>query len=166
MSTNTSAWVSCATMAERVSLSPNSISSTDTVSFSLTMGMVPNFISCSKVLTTRQRRSWESTTSRVISTWAMVWLYSENILSYKYISSHCPTAAVACLAAMSCGRSRICSLPMPTAMAPEETRMISLPAFWISESTFTSCSRRRMLIWPELWVRVELPTLMTTRVAF
>ena len=57
-----------------------------------------------------------------------------------YISSHCPTAAAACLVGISVGFSRSDSFPTPIPMAPDDTRMISCPAFFRSLMTRHSAS--------------------------
>ena len=102
--------------------------------------------------------------SPVISSWATVWWYSLNSLSYVYISSHCPTAAAACLDGMSFGRSRSPSFPTPIPMAPEETSISSCPAFLMSLMILHSCSTRRMFRWPVGCARVDVPILITMRI--
>ena len=80
-----------------------------------------------------------------------------------YMSSHWPTAAAACLVGMSLGRWARESFPTPMPMAPEETRMISWPAFFRSLRTLHSASTRRMFNKPVGWARVEVPTFTTMR---
>ena len=87
--------------------------------------------------------------------------YSEKNLSYRCISSHCPTAAHACFIRISFGRSGRRILETPTEIAPEETRITSSPPFSISESTCVSLSIIRRLTDPFSLVRVEVPTLTT-----
>ena len=78
-----------ATMADRVSLSPMLISSVEMVSFSLMMGSAPSSNSRSKVTWKfSRRRPPPAMSGRGMSSWATVWLYSVNSLSYVYISSH------------------------------------------------------------------------------
>lgn len=112
-------------------------------------------------------RFWLSseTISLVKSICATVWLYSLNILSYIYINSHWPTAAHACREGISCGFSFKPRQPTPTPIAPDETRITSLPEFLRSARTFTSFSILRMLKRPDSWVRAEVPTLTTIRFA-
>ena len=160
-----SARTSRATSAESVSLSPKTISSTATVSFSLMMGSAPMSSRRSKAFSMFMRRRRSSTQSRVSSTWAVTWPYSLNSLSYMYISSHWPTAAQACRPPMSCGRRSSLSLPTPTPMAPEETSTISRPAFFRSESTRARSRMRRRFSLPVSCVSVEVPTLNTRRFA-
>ena len=62
-----------ATMADSMSLSPNSISSVETVSFSLTMGMAPRASRRSKVFMAFCLRWGCSRTSRVRRICAVVW---------------------------------------------------------------------------------------------
>ena len=79
------------------------------------------------------------------------------------MSSHWPTAAAACLVGMSPGRAARESFPTPMPMAPEETRMISWPAFFRSLRTLHSSSTRRIFSKPVGWARVEVPTFTTMR---
>ena len=81
-----------------------------------------------------------------------------------YISSHWPTAAQACLVAISPGREGRDSLPTPMPMAPDETRMTSCPAFFRSLSTLTRSSVWRMFSRPVECASVEVPTLTTMRI--
>ena len=81
------------------------------------------------------------------------------------MSSHWPTAAEACLVGTSTGFLPRRSLPTPMPIAPEETRITSLPAFLRSLSTLHSASICRMLSRPVGWVMVEVPILMTMRMA-
>ena len=53
------------------------------------------------------------------------------------------------------------SLFLPTAMAPEETRITSYPIFWISASVQTRRSVARRSLLPESLVSVEVPTFTT-----
>ena len=84
-----------------------------------------------------------STASAVSKICATEWLYSPKILSYIYISSHCPMAASACFFLISEGRLLSPVLPMPTPTAPEDTSMMSSPLFCKSASTLQSDSMRR-----------------------
>ena len=59
-------------------------------------------------------------------------------------------AARACFLAVSSGRLDKPSFPIPTPIAPEETRMISLPAFCRSLRTLHRASIWRMFIFPLL----------------
>ena len=77
-STSRSACTVAATMAERVSLSPMTISSVAMVSFSLMTGSAPSSSSRYRVLWKWARRVSSSTSLPVTSSWATVWLYSEN----------------------------------------------------------------------------------------
>ena len=82
------------------------------------------------------------------------------------IIRHWPTAAAACFTRSSRGRSERPSFSVPTAMAPEDTRMTSWPRPWRSARVR---ARRSMLLkskLPESWVRVEVPTFTTTRSFF
>ena len=79
--TSASAFTMRATTADRVSLSPNSISSVATVSFSLMIGSAPRSSRRSKALRMLDSRRGSSTQSRVSSTWAVVWPYSPKNLS-------------------------------------------------------------------------------------
>ena len=56
---------------------------------------------------------------------ATTWLYPEKSLSYMYISSHWPTAAAACLVAISHGRVESESLALPIPIAPLVTMTTS-----------------------------------------
>ena len=133
-----------------------------TVSFSLTTGITPCEIKRSNAFSTFLRRS-SNNIYFVNNSCATVILYSENKLSYKYISSHCPTAAQACFPGVSLGRSIKPSLPIPRPIAPLETKITSCPAFCRSASVLTSCSTRRMFNLPVRCVNVEVPTLTTIR---
>ena len=59
------------------------------------------------------------------------------------------------------GRFFIPSLPIPTPIAPELTRIISLPEFCRSHSTFTSCSILLKFKLPFSYVNVDVPTFTT-----
>jgi len=102
-------------MAERVSLSPNLISETARVSFSLTIGITP--ISRSSLMVLTALRYWErcgfgvswvrdrggeregdhtsAISFRVSRIWAMGWRSWSNSLSHRLMSRHCPIAAKA-----------------------------------------------------------------------
>ena len=71
-----SASISAATIADSVSLSPNSISKVETVSFSLTIGIAPSFKSSENVFLALKRFSGSAIVFFVISTCAATWLYS------------------------------------------------------------------------------------------
>ena len=62
---------------------------------------------------------------------------------------------------MSLGLPGRFSLPTPMPMAPEDTRIISCPAFFRSLRTFTRSSTWRMFMRPVEWARVEVPTFTT-----
>ncbi len=94
-----------------------------------------------------------------------MWLYSVKSLSYTYISSHCPTAAAACFVGISCGRSLKLSLPAPMPIAPDDTSIISCPAFFRSLSTLQSFSMRCIFSLPVECASVEVPTFTTMRIA-
>ena len=66
---------------------------------------------------------------------------------------------------MSAGRPGRFSLPTPMPMAPEDTSTSWFPAFFKSDSTFTSPSTRRMFSRPVGWARVEVPTFTTILIA-
>ncbi|MPN53954.1 hypothetical protein SDC9_201623 [bioreactor metagenome] len=76
---------------------------------------------------------------------------------------HCPTAAAACLRRILVGRAFICSLLIPTAIAPEDTRITSYPMFCISDKTQASRSKERKSLIPISLVSVEVPTFTTIR---
>ena len=82
------------------------------------------------------------------------------------IIRHWPTAAAACFIRSSFGRSDSPSLAVPTAMAPEDTRITSCPMPWRSARVRTRCSMLQRSNAPELWVRVEVPTFTTIRCLF
>ena len=166
ISTSRSAWTFTATIAPRVSLSPTAISAVATVSFSLMTGRAPSSSSRDMVLWKFSLRWGSSTSDPVRRICATVWWYSENSLSYIYISSHWPTAARACLVGMSEGFFARFSFPTPMAMAPEDTSTSSCPAFFRSLMTLHSRSTRRIFSFPVAWVRVEVPNLTTIRIWF
>ena len=56
--------------------------------------------------------------------------------------------------------------PTPMAMAPEETKISSWPAFFRSLITLQSSSARRMFSFPVAWVRVEVPSFTTILIFF
>ena len=163
MITSRSALAIVATLAARESFSPTSSSNSSiaTVSFSLTIGITPCDKRRSIEFTTCCLRSSRST-YLVRSTCATTILYSAKNLSYIYISSHCPTAAHACLPGVSCGRLVMPSFPMPSAIAPLDTSTISWPAFWRSARVLTRFSTRRIFNRPVRCVNVEVPTFTTT----
>ena len=153
-----------AIVAAKLSFSPisSSNSSMATVSFSLTIGITPCSIMVRSAFCTFCFRS-SSRIYLVTNTCATVKLYCENNLSYRYINSHCPTAAHACLSGISFGFCVMPSFAMPSPTEPLDTIISSLPSFCRSASAFTSCSTRRIFKRPVLWVNVEVPNLMTTR---
>ena len=65
---------------------------------------------------------------------------------------------------MSFGRADRLSLPTPMPIAPDETRMISCPAFFRSLSTLHSRSIRWIFSRPVACANVDVPTLTTIRI--
>ena len=65
---------------------------------------------------------------------------------------------------MSFGRADRLSLPTPMPIAPDETRMISCPAFFRSLSTLHSRSMRWIFSRPVACANVDVPTLTTIRI--
>ncbi len=162
--TSRSAFTRRATTAESVSLSPMrapSSSSTATVSFSFTTGIIPNLSNSMNVFSVFLRRCSLTSTSPVRSTCAVVRLYSPKNLSYINMSSHWPTAATACLLPVSCGLPGRPSFPTPTPIAPDVTSITSFPEFCRSLSTLQRRSILRRFIFPFSYVSVEVPTFTT-----
>ena len=83
-----SAFIAVATIAPSVSLSPITISSVAMESFSLIIGIAPSSNNLHIVFSKLTLRTLCSMSPPVIRICATVWLYSENSLSYVYISSH------------------------------------------------------------------------------
>lgn len=84
-----------AVMAERVSLSPNLISETESVSFSLTIGIVPMFRSSMKVFWAFRYWVLSAMSLRVRRIWAMFCRRCMKSWSQRLMSLHCPIAASA-----------------------------------------------------------------------
>ena len=153
-----------ATIAERQSLSPTAISWVATVSFSFTTGITPIFNSSSKVFLALYRLRSFNIVNFVSNICAVVWLYSENNFWYIVISRDCPTAAHACFSAIDRFFSCRPVFFLPTAMAPEETKMTSFPWLWISDRIRTSRSSLYRLIPPVfLCVSEDEPIFTTIR---
>ena len=109
------------TSAASVSLSPNLISSTVVVSFSLTMGTTPSStrrVSASRACRYEDRRavSWRVSRTREVLSPA-----ARNTSSYAADRMHCPTEAHACRLGMSAGLRSNPRCGAPQAMAPELT---------------------------------------------
>src|SRR6478735_561432 len=86
-----------------------------------------------------------------------------NAAVYRAISRPCPTLAAACWVARSRGRFARPSGASPAAIAPEETRMISVPAFRLCASASARPVRASSSMPPLTEVRDEEPTLTTIR---
>ena len=153
-------------MAERLSLSPKTISSTATASFSLIIGIAPYSKVFSNAFIRFSLHSSLSTSLLVIRNCPTVWPNSANILSYININSHWPIVAAACLPAVLVGLSRSPNLPTPTPIAPEVTSATSTPELTISEITATSFLICLILLFPVWWVNVDVPTLITILFTF
>ena len=128
--TNRSASTGLMSKLARLSLSLNLSSLTDTVSFSLTTGMTPQFSSSLNVLRILRNRVRFLRSSRVSKTCAVRMPRSAKALSYRCMSRPCPTAAAACLplnptAAGSPGN--FLSAVRPAATAPDDTSTTRRP---------------------------------------
>ena len=124
----------------RLSLSLNLSSLTDTVSFSLTTGMTPQFSSSLNVLRILRNRVRFLRSSRVSKTCAVRMPRSAKALSYRCMSRPCPTAAAACLplnptAAGSPGN--FLSAVRPAATAPDDTSTTRAPCAEAADSAAT-----------------------------
>ena len=93
--------------------------------------------------------------------WAIVCPYSPKNLSYRNIFWHCPTAAAACFIRMDFGFSFSPILWLPTAIAPDDTRITSYPRFAISLRISASLSNALRFVFPASFVRVDVPTFTT-----
>ena len=143
-------------------MSPNSISSVATESFSLTIGIAPSFKSSSNVLRALCRLRSSIMVNFVIRICAVYWLYSENSFWYTVMSLLWPIAAHACLSEMESGFSFRPSDFLPTPMAPDDTTMISFPLLCRSvrmRTNFSSFTRSSPPV--SSWMIVEVPTLNT-----
>src|SRR5665647_1570874 len=129
----------------------------NTVSFSLTIGTMPFSIRASNVLEIFSRVTGSSRSSLVRRICATTWLYSAKHRLYTFISSHCPTAATACLSRMSVGFSFMSRHPIPTPIAPDVTRITSLPWFIRLDMARASLSMLRRFI-PVSYTHLTLPT--------
>src|SRR5690625_3598600 len=103
--------------------------------------------------------------SAVSSTWPARLPCSAKASVYRATRSPCPTEAVACAVARSCGRTGRPSGAMPAAIAPEETRTTSWPAARRSASTATRARSRVRSSRPSRAVSEEEPIFTTTRAA-
>ncbi len=115
-------------MAASWSLSPNRISSTATVSFSLMMGTAPSSIRASRALRALSHRSRSARSAWVSSTCATWRSSAPNARSHRCMSADWPTAAAACRRAMSLGRAVMPKRARPRAIAPDDTTNICRPA--------------------------------------
>ena len=82
-------------IAARLSLSPNCISSVETVSFSLIIGTTPLVIKLLIVDLAFKYRFLSLKSSWVSKTWAAILLFCENMSLYACAKSICPIAAAA-----------------------------------------------------------------------
>ena len=139
--TSRSAESMLATSAARTSLSPNRISSTATVSFSLMIAIASHSSSEVSVLRMLRYRVRSSKSSRVSSTWAIFTSCCANASWKVRISSPCPTAATAWSLGMVLGRVRRSSSPIPAPIAPLVTSVTEIPR----ALTVTICSVRELI---------------------
>ncbi len=159
-----SASIKSVIMAARLSLSPNLISSTDTVSFSFMIGTtcqdnnVWSVFRAFKYLFLLDR---PSLVKRICATFL---LCLAKTFSYSRIRPAWPTAATACLFGISFGLFKRPIFLIPEAIAPDETKIIC-KSLSISSQICLLIDRMAFKFNPLSVVSTPLPSFTTTRLA-